>query len=232
MNMKRFLAIISALAILLSLFACGGKESTDSDTPSDGTNESDEGSDTPAESDSSSSDYLTYEDLPRTESFTIWSEENRPSIKIDYPDFRFDSHGNGMGSEDSFHYSIVTVNGENRLPDSTLDDAFMTLLNGEDGFHAILRMVYHADYSELEPETETITLPCGREAIKFSGTQHVDNYGTLYDSPIYGYCTLCNDIPVIVCCILLHPDEVSNSKALELQNYVDEMINTVRYVEE
>lgn len=225
--MKRFFAVISALAILLSLFACGGKTTDDqNDGSTDGS--SDSLSSDPSDIDSHTADHLKYEDLPRTETFVIWSEDDHPCIEIDYPDVRFDTHGNGMGSENSLDYSIVTVNAEQRMPDTSLDDAFMTLLNGEDGFHSVLKMVNRSSYADITPEKETVTLACGREAIGFSGIQPSDDYGTLTDCPIFGYCTFCNDIPVIVCCILFNPDNVGNEKLGELQHYVEEMINTAR----
>lgn len=154
--MKRFFAVISALAILLSLFACGGKTTDDqNDGSTDGS--SDSLSSDPSDIDSHTADHLKYEDLPRTETFVIWSEDDHPCIEIDYPDVRFDTHGNGMGSENSLDYSIVTVNAEQRMPDTSLDDAFMTLLNGEDGFHSVLKMVNRSSYADITPEKETVT---------------------------------------------------------------------------
>lgn len=246
--MKKLLALLLSLAMLLSLAACGGGSTTDGGTPLDpaasDTNDAQGKDDDPIQTQPVDADatHLSYEDLTETENFWLWLDEGDIQLQIDYPfGFRFDGHGNGMGSESSWYYAIVMAHSEQPMPDTSLEDAFYTLLNGEDGFHSILRMVNKADYDDVTPETEVVTLASGREAIKFSGFQHMDDYGTIADCPIWGYCTLLDDIPVIVCYVIfdeegLESDRLEGSARYcapeDMAHYVEEMINTVRIVED
>lgn len=211
MNMKKLLSLLLALAFVLSLCACGsggnsaGTPSTPtpgSDTPSTVTSPAVTASGDPKkdEPEPSAPGYLTYDDLDETETFYLWLDEGELSFQIDYPGgFRFENYGSGLGSEDSFYFSIVEAHTEQPQYGASLEDAFYTLLNGEDGLHAILRMVKSAAYDEITPEIEFVTLDSGREAIFFSGFQHMDDYyGAIADCPIWGYCTMLDDIPVIV----------------------------------
>lgn len=245
--MKKLFALLLALAMILSLAACGGGTGGDAagDDSGDAAAADDAGQESGGEQESagvSGGSYLTYDDLTETENFWLWLDEGDIQLQIDYPfGFRFDSHGNGMGSESSWYFAIVMAHSEQPMPDTSLEDAFNTLLNGEDGFHSILRMVNKADYDDVTPETEVVTLASGREAIRFSGTQHMDDYGTIADCPIWGYCTLLDDIPVIACYVIFDEEGLESDRLEEsarycapedMAHYVEEMINTVRIVEE
>lgn len=243
--MKNILVLVLSLAMILSLCACGGSSGTANSNPasSESSNTQQKNDDPMQEVPVDSTGHLTYEDLSETENFWLWLDEGGTiQLQIDYPSgFLFDSHGNGMGSDTTRAFSIVMVHSEKPMPDTSLEDAFYALLNGEGGFHSILRMVNKATYDEVTPETELVTLDCGKEAIRFSGTQHMDDYGTIADCPIWGYCTLLDNIPVIVCYVVF--DEVNLAEGLaagqkayhstdEMAHYAEEMINTVRLVEE
>lgn len=245
--MKKFLALLLTLTFTLSLCACGGSGSANSPAPTSG-------SDTPASGtpdgasdekkpEAPAAGHLTYDDLDETQNSWIWLDEGDIQLQYDYPGgYRFEDHGHGMGSENDRDFSILAVHAEQPMPDTSLEDAFYTLLNGEDGFHAILRMVLNAVYDDIvTDETEYVTLDCGREAIKFSGTQHMDDSGTIADCPIRGYCMMLNDIPIIVCYIIfdeagLEADLLEELEGAlspeEMAHYVDEIINTFRIVEE
>lgn len=245
--MKKLLALLLSLAMLLALCACGGDSGSGGGTQPDpapsGTSVG-QAKDDPVQTQpiDAGATHLSYEDLTETENFWLWLDEGDIQLQIDYPfGFRFDGHGNGMGSESSWYFAIVMTHSEQPMPDTSLEDAFYTLLNGEDGFHSILRMVNKADYDDVTPETEVVTLDSGREAIHFSGTQHMDDYGTIADCPIWGYCTLLDDIPVIVCYVIFDEEGLESDRLEEsarycspedMEHYVTEMINTVRIVEE
>ncbi len=234
--MKKLLSLLLATAIVLSASACGKSDSTGASSADSGKSAPVEKASSSAEKkeekNSSSTDYITYDDLPRTEKFWVRLDDGgEMAIEIDYPDIRFDTYGNGMGSENSLDYTIIAVNAENSMPDTSLEDAFLTLLNGDGGFHSVLRGVNRSTYSEMTPETEEITLECGKAAVKFTGIQHRDDYGTVSECPVYGYCTLCDDAPVIVCYLLFNEEAVDDATRAELAGYVDEMINTVRICE-
>lgn len=241
--MKKILALLLSLAMALSLCACGG--GTQRDPASAGTSGGQtEGDDheqmQPVDTEAT---YLTYDDLTETQNSWIWLDEGEIWIQFNYPNgYRFEDHGHGMGSENDRDFSILAVHSEQPMPGTPLEDAFYTLLNGEDGFHAILRMVLNADYDDIViDKTRSVTLDCGREALSFSGTQHMDDGGTIADCPIQGYCMMLDDIPVIVCYIIFDEDGLAadlleeREGALsvdEMQHYVDEIINTFHIVEE
>lgn len=246
--MKRFLALLLALIFALSLCACGGDdEPAEASTPVPSSSDAptaDAPTEEPAEEtpEAPASGYLTYDDLENTMSFILWRDEGNLRFQCDYPTgFHFESHSNGMGSENSLAFSIVLAHGEDTMPGASLEEAFLTLLNGDDGFHSLLRQVNRASYDEVTPdEMEYVTLDCGREAIRFSGIQHVDDYGTLYDSYLHGYFTLIDDIPVIVGYIIFDEEELEADRLAErdryystdeMEHYVVEIINTLRVVE-
>lgn len=97
------------------------------------------------------------------------------------------------------------------MPDTNLEKAFLTLLNGE-----------------MTPNMEYVTLDSGREAIKFEGIQSQDDYGTYRDCPVYGHAVMCEDVPVIVSYIIINADNVDEDTQMEMVHVVDEMVNTIR----
>lgn len=186
--------------------------------------------------------YLSYDDLPNEQSFILWLDEGNIRFKCNYPDsFAFEGSANGMGSENSVAFSLVMAHSEQLMPDTSLEDALYALLKGDE-FHHTLRRVNRATYDDMTPdETESVTLDCGREALRFSGLQHMDDYGTTADCPIYGYCTMLNDIPVIICYIIFDEEKYEEDRLAEsehyyspdeLDHYIQEMLNTLRIAEE
>lgn len=232
--MKKYLSLLLTLAFIMSLCACG-EEKTDvsaKDSDSDMGIILEEHNNGNSDINSTSVAPLAYDDLPRTASFRIQSEERGEfGFSIDYSNTRFDTHGNSMSSEDSLDYSIVVAHSKSTMPEKALEDAFSEFLNGSGGFHSVLMTVNFATYSEMTPKTETVTLPCGRKAVKFSGIQSCDDNGTLADYPIYGYCVMYENVPVIVCHILFNADAVDSTTLSKLTAQVDEMVNTIRPAE-
>lgn len=235
--MKKLISLLLVLSLVFSLCACGGSGSASTSTSKSAddsvsnaalSTDVDENENT-----ASAGTYLTYEDLPRTEKFFVRPEDSDAIIlEMDYPNIRFKTASIGMGSENSLDYAIVVAHSERPMPDTSLEDAFYALLNGERGYHTVLKSVNRATYSDLEPEMETLTLDCGKEAIKFTGIQHLDDYGTLSDCPVLGYATLIGDTPVITGYILYEEENVDADTIAELEHYALEMINTVRFSEE
>lgn len=248
--MKKILALLLTLAMVLALCACGGDGSSTNggsgssggdpvqlDPAPSGTSDAQGGADDPMQTQpvDGNATHLSYDDLTRTERMSVWPDDDELfDYEIDCPDFRFESYGWGIGSEHSLEYAIVVANPERPVlhADTSLADAFEQLLNGPDGYHSILKSVDRASYADIVPETATLTLDCGREAIHFTATVQQDDYGTLTDCPLYGYCTLLNGMPVIVSYIVLEPDKVDDDTLALAAHYVDEMVNTLRIVEE
>lgn len=232
------------LALLLSLCACGGGDTTTgggTQPASGGTSDAPEAGSSPEQTQPADTGdaYLTYDDL--TQTYNAWVGDVK--LQLDRPSgFAFEGQaGHDVASTNNSCFTMLMTHSTEPMPDTPLEDAFYALLNGEDGLHATLRMVDRAAYSEVSPETETVTLDCGREAIFFSGIQQLDDYGTLSDCPIRGYCTMLDDIPVIVCYVIFNVDSLEEGVASEqkgfippedMEHYVTEMVNTLRLAEE
>lgn len=245
--MKKLLALLLSLAMLLSLAACGGGDTTTGGGTqpapsgvSDGQTEGDPVQTQPVDTGAT---YLSYEDLTMTHNSWVRLDEGDIQLQVDSPSgFAFEGQaGHDVASTNNYCFTMLMTHSEILMPDTSLEDAFYALLNGDDGLHSTLRRVNRATYSEVTPETETVTLDCGREAILFSGIQQLDDYGTLSDCPIWGYCTMLDDIPVIVCYVIFDVESYEEGVASErngfipiedMEHYVTEMINTVRIAEE
>lgn len=225
--------------LLLSMFTLGslcgcGSESADTsdaaspDTPSQEvqTDDSAESQDTDNEK-SSGAEYLTYDDLTREQRLAV-DIDHYIVVSLPIP---CEGTGNGFTTHGyiSTNYYYVAVCGSEIMPDADLEESFLELLNrdGNHGYHSTLNMASHGDYDEMTPEMEYVTLDTGAEAIRFTGIQHKDDYGTPYDCVVYGYATMCNDIPVIVSYLIEDEDSVDEATKTELKHFVDEMINTV-----
>lgn len=229
--------------LLLSMFTLGclygcGSESADTsdaasaDAPSQEvkTDDSAESQDTDVV-ESSGAEFLTYDDLPREERMQVDIDH---CIIINLP-IPCEGTGNGLTTYSyvSTNYYYVAVCGTEIMPDADLEDAFLELLNreGSDGYHATLNMASHGTYDEMTPEMEYVTLDTGAEAIRFTGIQHKDDYGTPYDCVVYGYATMCDGVPVIVSYLIEDEELVDEATKAELGRFVDEMINTVHLSE-
>lgn len=248
--MKKLLSLILALTFALSLCACGGgstgsptnspSPAPGSDAPASGTPAADPDEKKP---EAPAAAYLTYDDLTQTANSWVRLDEGDIRLQIDHPSgFSFEGQaGHDVASTNNGCFTMLMTHSTVPMPGASLEDAFYALLNGEDGLHSTLRRVNRASYSEVSPETEIVTLDCGKEAILFSGIQQLDDYGTLSDCPIWGYCTMLDDIPVIVCYVIFKPASLEEGVASErkgfipvedMEHYVTEMVNTVRIAEE
>lgn len=236
--MKKVPALIfSIMLVVSSLCGCGGETA---DAPDDqkqtasSTEEqaevSEESQETSEEAGNSGADFLTYEDLPEEEHLRV---NNDYYIAVNLPT-ACESYGHGVSTRryTGFEYYYIAACADEMMPGADLEEAFLEFLNDDDvgGFRRTLKSVDKATYDEMTPEMETVTLENGREAIKFSAVVHKDDYGTLYDCPIYGYGTMCGDAPVIVCYMIADPDDFAQEEVTEeeMVHFVDEMANTVR----
>lgn len=174
--------------------------------------------------------FLTYEELSDEEH--LWVDIDH-YMAVNMP-ASCESYSNGVSTRryTGFEYYYIAACATEMMPDADLEEAFLTFLNREDseGFRGILKSISSATYDEIAPEMETVILDSGREAIKFSGIVHKDDYGSLYDCPIYGYGIMCGDVPVITCYLIADPDDFANEEVTEeeLVQYVDKMANTPR----
>ncbi len=244
--MKRILALFLALVMSLSLCACGG-DSSGGGTQSvpGGTSDGQAEGNAPEQTQPADTGaaYLTYDDLTETHNSWVSLDEGELQLRIDHPSgFAFEGQaGHDVASTNNYCFTMLMTHAEAPMPGASLEDAFYALLNGEGGLHSTLRMINRVSYSEVSPETEIVTLDCGREAVKFSGIQSIDDYGTLSDCPIWGYCTMLDEVPVIVCYVIFDVESFEEGVASErkgfisiedMEHYITEMVNTVRVAEE
>lgn len=177
--------------------------------------------------------FLTYDDLPKEERIMV---NNDYCVTVNMPT-AYESYSNCISTKSytglSYYYIAACATELN--PGADLEEAFLEFWNLDEdgGFHSALRAVDKASYELVAPKMETVTLDNGMEAIRFSVVQPKDDYGTLYECPMYGYGVMCGDVPAIVCYMIADPADFEGEEATEeeLVHFVDEMANTLRLEE-
>lgn len=220
--MKKILALILAIMLILSaLCGCSDKSTGDGGSKGDSVATTDPSPESDA---GGKNEQKTYTDLPETEQIGLAPlYVNGPSLRLDY--------GENFFTLESKNYFIVAVTDNEQHPDESIDDAFSAFYNEE--LTSVLKyQIERATYDDFTPEkTERVTLSCGAEALKFEGTQTADDYGTARSFPVYGYAFFYNDYPIIMLSIVTdieHKDQPDDAKRVEMNNYVDEMVQTIR----
>lgn len=173
---------------------------------------------------------LSFADLPRTESIgagylNASTVAEDLYLEADVPDIRTESFGYGFITSDSLDYAIVVASEITTVPDVTAADAFPEVYS--DDFRSMLVNFNRAKYAELSlSSTEEVTV-CGSDAIRFTGVQTADDYGTAYNYDVYGYCLVYADVPIVVAAVTLQ-EKVDADTVSTLTHYVDEIVQTVR----
>lgn len=216
----------------------GGGSGQNKDTDTDG-NVGDAGQDTGAPSDAGGQDSsdagktsgaLSFADLPKTESIGAGylgapTTAEDLYLEADVPDIRTESFGFGFITSDSLDYAIVVASETTTVPGVTVADAFSEVYS--DDFRSMLVNFNRAKYADLSlSSTEDVTV-CGIDAIRFSGVQTADDYGTPYTYDVYGYCLVYAEVPIVVAAVTLQ-EEVDADTVASLTHYVDEMVQTIR----
>lgn len=233
--MKRLIALLLVLMMTFSMTACG-------DDSGSGTQSG--GSDTGKSSDSgkSTGDYKTFDDLDYEWDvcsdylYFIDEVEGELYLRCDVPhDFAVEPSYQGFYIFDSELGAIVISSGEYNIDGITVDEAFEAVYS-EYFIRTLGDYASHraSMFAEFTPDsTEKLTVN-GRDTIKFSGTQVVDDYGTEYRYMIYGYCTVIENVPVIIAAVAGDPDldynksTQSSDNMASINHYTDEMIYNLR----
>ena len=220
--MKKILALILT-AVLMTSALCGcGNNATPKNNPDDTGSNSDNV--TPGQDekpDSSDSTYKTYSDLPDAKQIGAYP------LFVNIPSWRTEDWGYGFVSAEANGYAIVVATDSETHPDESIDDTFPVIYN--DNLKGILMQFYHAKYDDFTPEiTERVTLASGVEALKFEGRHPVNDYGTENTFPVYGYAFSYNDYPIVVLSIVVDESNTDDAKCAEMNNYVDEIVQTIR----
>lgn len=229
MNGKRILALVLAVSCVFTLCSCGGRKggdasgasnsisaASDEKSPSDEGGKSDK-SDKKKEKDVT---YKTFDDFTRTQRVAAYD------IYFDVPVY-VETCYRGFISHNSRDYAILVASSKEAQPGISVENDFAEFKN--DSFHGIIQDFNNYRCEDYTPDTiDTVTLPCGAEAIKFEGIQPAEFYGTQKEYYIYGYSFVFNDVLLIVSYIVFNDSEVDDATRAELTDYVDRMVQTVR----
>lgn len=206
----------------VTVCGCGDGDKTSSNSKSNGQNVTDTDNGDDADENKASTDYKTYDDLPRSERI------GTTDMFISTFDCRTESYGFGFSTSDSLDYAVIVACTEYPEEGVTIDDNFANFYDGD--YQSFIRQFDKATYADYVPEiTDRVTLACGAEAVKFEGIQEYDDYGTAGAYYVYGYGFVYNDYTMIVSYVADNEDGVvDDAKKAELAGYVDEMIHTIR----
>lgn len=239
-KINKYVSVLSVLTLTLFLTACGDsgngssaagantsdKNSTASVTGIDednAANESDS-ADTDNTGDAAA-DYVTFEDLTRTQYCATLACDWK--LEADAPPL-VEFVGNGFYTDNYVYASILVGCAEEIAPGAVVDDIFPSFYNS-DAFINTFKSFSRATYAEFTPATTEAVTINGFDAIKFTGVQEADDYGTPRTYDVYGYCAVINDLPVIVVGVTEQgKDQDTEELRAEQIHYVDEMIQTAR----
>lgn len=136
--------------------------------------------------------------------------------------------GNGFYTDNYVYASILVGCAEEIALGAVVEDIFPDFYNS-DAFINTFKSFSRATYAEFTPATTEAVTINGFDAIKFTGVQEADDYGTPRTYDVYGYCAVINDLPVIVVGVTEQgKDQDTEELRAEQIHYVDEMIQTAR----
>ncbi len=242
-KINKYVSILSVLTLTLFLTACGDSGSGTNGSSAAGANVSDKngaasvtstGEDTVVnESNAADTDntgdaaanYVTFEDLTRTQYCATlacdWKLEADAPTLVEFV-------GNGFYTDNYVYASILVGCAEEIAPGAVVEDIFPSFYNS-DAFINTFKSFSRATYAEFTPATTEAVTINGFDAIKFTGVQEADDYGTPRTYDVYGYCAVINDLPVIVVGVTEQgKDQDTEELRAEQIHYVDEMIQTAR----
>lgn len=226
--MKKALALVLTLALSISMIACAGTDNNDSKKKDSTTTNS--GTSTSNKKDS----YQTFDDLPKEMDvnsdflLSVDDAEGELYIHCNVPkDYRTESFVNGFVCN-KVDAGLVVVSSGEYTKGLTVENAFPSVWN--DFFLSTLKQYERmSQYDDFTPEeTETVTIN-GMDAIRFSGVQTCDDYGTAYSYDVYGYCMVIENVPVVIAAVAGETNTTcSTDDMASIKHYADEMIETVR----
>lgn len=227
---KRIVALVLAVTCMFSVCSCGGNTDKDvsgasssSSTISDKKDENDQPAKETQSEESTAKEvaYKTFDDFTGTERVAAYD------IYLDTPLCAMESDYCGFVSHNSQDYAIIVTSSKESRPDLSVENDFADVMNTS--FHSCVNNFNHLKCEDYTPETiDTVTLPCGAEAIKFEGIQPANMYGTPKECYVYGYSFVFNDVLLIVSYIVFKDSEVDDATRAKVADIVDRMVQTVR----
>lgn len=123
------------------------------------------------------------------------------------------------------YYIIAMISEENY--------SFNELFNNE-AKSDLKHFVERATYEDFIPQkSEEVTLSNGIKSTKFEGTLPVNDYGTPYQYPAYGYYFKFNNYTIMIMSVETDTGSINNSEEQRnaTNKYVDEIVQTIRNTE-
>lgn len=204
---KVIIGIVVVAIVVVAIFACSKLKTNDTNNTNTG---------------SSQETSKKFEDLTDTQRVGVFDD-----VWVDLPDWRLESRRETSITIENVNYFIVmAISKENY--------SFDELYNNEMK-KALKNSVNRGTYQDFTPDAkEEVELSNGIKATKFEGTVVMDNYGTIYKYPTYGYYFKYNNYPVMI--MSIETEKGGASKNSEEQRttankYVDEIVQTIRSTE-
>lgn len=231
--MKKFLALLLTLAMMLSLMACGGNSGNSNDDTDTGSGVTNNDGDSDKKGGSA---YKTFDDLSREMAINadfllgVDGAEGELYLRCDVApasEFHTESFVYGFVSNKLDAGCIVVSSGE-YTEGLTVEDAFPAVWN-DYGTSTLKQYDRIQKYDDFIPDTTEKVKVNGMDAIKFSGVQTGEDYGSPYSYDVYGYCMVIENVPVIIAAMAGEDAKTrSEDNMVTIKHYADEMIYTVR----
>lgn len=140
--------------------------------------------------------------------------------------WKTEDYGYSFILSDSKDYAILVQSDSEEVSGSDLKENFLNLYN--ETSIGVLMQFYHCKYSNFSPsDYENVKINEKIDAIRFNDNQLVNDYGIETTFPVYGYTFTYNNYSVIVASIVFN-SSVEESKVIKMNNYVDEIVKTIR----
>lgn len=204
---KVIIGIVVVAVIVVAIFACSKLKTNDTNN---------------VNAVSSQETSKKFEDLTNTQRVGSFDD-----VWVDLPKWRLESSSETSVTIENVNYFIV-------MAISKEDYSFDELYNNEMK-STLKHSVNKGTYQDFTPETkEEVKLSNGIKATKFEGTVVMDNYGTIYKYPAYGYYFKYNNYPVMIMSIeteISGASKNSEEQRTTANKYVDKIVQTIRNTE-
>lgn len=143
-------------------------------------------------------------------------------VWVDIPEgWRVDASETSMTLSKMNYFIVMSISREAYSFDELYENEMKSTLK---------HSVDNGSYGAFTPEAEQVDLN-GTAADKFEGTLSMDNYGTPYEYPAYGYFLSYNSYPIMIMSVetkIAGEDKNSEEQRLEANKLVDEIVQTLR----
>lgn len=205
---KLLLGVLIAVVMLVSLSACGN--------PQPRTNDANTAN---IENDQKTS--KKFNELTMTRRIGSFDD-----VWVDLPNWREDGSETSLIIENVNYFIVIAISKEDYTFDELYENEMKSTLK-----HSVDR----GNYEDFIPDSkEDVKLSNGINATKFEGTLSMDNYGTAYKYPTYGYYLEFNNYPIMIMAVETEKggaNKNSEEQRIATNKFVDEIVQTIRSTE-